>query len=323
MPKKTIDVQTSGLSHVIGRIAMVCGVVVGLGALLLVEVQAESFLKRDSRFFLERSQDFGEPPPNLQIDGLVHASREDVLKVFEEDLGRSVYLLDLEKRRLALLGMPWVSDATVSRHWPDRVSVRIVERKPIAFVKQADAAVTLIDASGFLMNAPASSQFHLPVVSGVGPDVTETLRLERMQRVEKLIRDLGPKIADISEIDAHDIHNLLLIRPLKGRAVTLKMGSKNFGSRYNTFLALADDLLERLPNGVTFDLRLEEQVTVGEDPALAAPQPKPAAISPAPAAVAPPVVEAAPPAPKPVPKAKKAAKTTEKKTEKKRRKNGR
>jgi cell division protein FtsQ len=227
-------------------------------------------LKRDARFFLERSKEFGEPPPNLQIDGLVHTDREQVLKVFEEDLGRSVYLLDLDKRRLALLGIPWVADATVSRLWPDRVSVRLVERKPVAFVKQANRA-TLIDAQGFLMEAPVSAQFRLPVVAGVGPDVTETLRLERMQRVDKLIRDLGPRIADISEIDAQDVHNLLLIRPLKGRAVTLKMGSKNFGERYKTFLDLADDLLERLPNGVTFDMRLEEQVIVGEDPTLTPP----------------------------------------------------
>lgn len=319
MPKKTIDVQTSGLSHVIGRIAMVCGVVVGLGGLLLIEVQAESFLKRDSRFFLERSKEFGEPPPNLQIDGLVHASREDILRIFEEDLGRSVYLLDLEKRRLALLGLPWVAEATVSRHWPDRVSVRIVERHPIAFVKQSAAAATLIDAQGFLMNAPATSQFHLPVVVGVGPDVTESLRFERMQRVDKLIRDLGPKIADISEIDAHDINNLLLIRPLKGRAVTLKMGSKNFAARYNTFLTLADDLLERLPNGVTFDMRLEEQVTVAEDPTLTPPA-KPAA-APTPQ----PVVEAPTPEP-PKAVAKPAAKPSakpDKKPDTKRRKNGR
>lgn len=107
MPKKTIDVQSNGLSHVIGRIAMVCGVVVGLGTLFLVEVQAESFLKRDARFFLERSPDFGEPPPNLQIDGLVHASREDVLRVFEEDLGRSVYLLDLKRRTAFSISPGW------------------------------------------------------------------------------------------------------------------------------------------------------------------------------------------------------------------------
>jgi hypothetical protein len=152
-----------------------------------------------------------------------------------------------------------------------------------------------------------------------------------MLRVDKLIRELGPKIADISEIEASDLHNLLLIRPLKGRAVTLKMGSKNFGLRYNNFLALADDLLERLPNGVIFDLRLEEQVVVGEDPSLT----PPAAPAAAPVATTPQAPLEAKPVPQTVPQAaaksepkaevKPPAKTkpakASKKTEKKRRKN--
>jgi cell division protein FtsQ len=296
------------LSHLIGRIALVCGVVVGLGVLFLAEVQAESFLKRDPRFFLERSPDYNEPPPNLQIDGLVHASREDIVRVFEPDLGRSILLIDLEKRRLALLGIPWIADASVSRLWPDRVSVRLTERKPIAFVKQPSAQVhLLIDSEGFLMPAPANANFALPVVSGVEPSVNESLRKERMARVSKLIRELDGRMSDISEIDAHDVQNLLLFRPLKGRAVTLKMGSKNFGFRYANFLSLADELLTRLPNGVIFDLRLEEQVVVAEDP-NSAPQP----VAPAPAPVPAQPKEELKTNPKPKPASKKADKRRKK-----------
>ncbi len=321
--KRSVNAENSGLGHLISRIALVCGIVAALGCLLLVEVQAESFLKRDSRFFLERSADYTEAPPNLHIDGLVYTNRDQVIRVFEQDLGRSILLIDLEKRRLALLEIPWVADATVSRLWPDRISVRLTERKPIAFVKQKSAnAALLIDAEGFHMPAPLNSNFAFPVVSGVDVDVAENLRQERMTRVAKLIRELGPRLADISEIDAHDVHNLLLVRPLKGRAVTLKMGSKNFGVRYNNFLALADELLERLPNGVIFDLRLEEQVVVGEDP-TAVPAPASPVPAPAPNQEEPKSELRRDPSPaaKSAPPVAKTERKAEKKSDKKRRKN--
>ncbi len=280
MAEKTKKNPPTSTTALLGRAVWVCAILVALGGVILAEGQAVGFLMRDPRFFLERAKEYGDPPPNLQIDGLRYTDRDSVLRVFEEDLGRSVYLLPLHQRRLQLLGIPWVADATVSRLWPDRVSVRIVERYPIAFVKQKGASdALLIDAEGFLMNAPLSATFQLPVVAGVGPDIPEPTRVDRMRRVERLIRELGPKISGISEIDAWDVNNLLIIQPLHGRAVTLKMGSKNFGVRYENFLALADDLLERLPNGVIFDLRLPEQVVVGEDASVLAPAAAPPAAS--------------------------------------------
>ena len=40
----------------------------------------------------------------------------------------------LEERRRRLLAIDWVEDASVSRIWPNRLVVRIHERKPVAFV---------------------------------------------------------------------------------------------------------------------------------------------------------------------------------------------
>ena len=51
----------------------------------------------------------------------------------------------------------------------------------------------------------------------------------------------------------------------QGRAVTLVLGNRNFQLRYNNFLSMSDQLLEKLPNAVSFDLRLEEQVTAAEE----------------------------------------------------------
>ena len=68
------------------------------------------------------------------LQGLVYASRFKVQRVFAADFEHSVFSVPLAERRRRLLAIDWVEDASVSRVWPDRLVVRIRERKPVAFV---------------------------------------------------------------------------------------------------------------------------------------------------------------------------------------------
>ena len=68
------------------------------------------------------------------FEGLTYASRAKVQRVFAGDFDRSIFSVPLAERRRRLLAIDWVEDASVSRVWPDRLVVRIRERKPVAFV---------------------------------------------------------------------------------------------------------------------------------------------------------------------------------------------
>ncbi len=254
------------ISKILSRAVMACALIVAIGGGVLLEGQVERYFMRDTRFALERATEYGDPPPNLKIEGLKHTDKEMILKVFEEDLGRSVFMLPLDKRRIELMSKPWIKDATIARLWPNLITVRIEERKPVAFVKRGGGAeTTVIDAEGVLMEAPPSATFSLPVVDGVGPDVEEDARRLRMRRVERLMKDLGEHVKEIGEIDSTDSENFRVVQPFNGRAVTLILGNRNFKMRYENFLSMADQLMEKLPNAITFDLRLEEQVTAAEE----------------------------------------------------------
>lgn len=258
--------KSADASKILSRMVMACGVIVLIGGGVLLEGQVERYFLRDARFALDRAPEYGDPPPNLTITGLEHASRDMVLKIFEQDLGSSVFMVPLAQRRVELMGLSWVKEASVARLLPNRISVSIIERKPVAFVKREGGAdTTLIDADGFLMEAPPSASFSLPVVEGVGPEVEEAARRLRMHRVERLIRDLGANIKQVGEINASDSENLRVLQPFRGRAITLILGNRNFKLRYENFLSMADQLLEKLPNASSFDLRLEEQVTAAEE----------------------------------------------------------
>jgi len=114
----------------------------------------ERFLIRDPRFFLPGPADYGLESPNLELHGVKYASRQQVLRVFEPDYGRSLYLFPLAARRRTLSGVRWVHDASIARIWPNRIVVQISERRPVAFIKlPAESMVrwALIDSDGVIL----------------------------------------------------------------------------------------------------------------------------------------------------------------------------
>ena len=93
-----------------------------------------------------------------------------MLPVFGEDIGRNVFFVPLTERRKQLEQIPWIEHATVMRLLPDQIRISVVERKPIAFLRQG-SQVGLVDANGVLLTEPpammAQHHYSFPVVTGI------------------------------------------------------------------------------------------------------------------------------------------------------------
>jgi cell division protein FtsQ len=226
--------------------------------------QFQQFLIRDPRFFLPGPADYGMESPNLELTGVKYASRAQVLRVFDQDYGRSLYLFPLVERRKALHNVRWVHDATVVRIWPNRLSVEIIERKPAAFVKlPADniARWALIDDEGVILEPPAKAAFRLPVLAGIRQSESPEKRGVRVRRMQRLTRELGRLADKVSEIDVSDLDNLKITEQVGGNAVSLMLGDRNFSSRLHNFLDHYPDIHAKMPQASTFDLRLDDRIT--------------------------------------------------------------
>ncbi len=235
----------------------------GIAALQAVE----GFLIEDRRFALRPAEEWGEVSPDIHVEGVVHARRSEVLDVFAEDAGRSLYLLPVEERRRKLLGVDWVKDATVSRVWPNQVHVRIQERTPVAFVRLAPrrgsgpGRIALIDEQGVLLEPPARTRYDLPVVTGISEEQGEQARSQRVRSMLRLVGELGELAGQVSEVDVAQPKNLKVVMAVEGRAVLLYLGRENFRPRVENFLAHCADIWRRLPTADTFDLRLDDRIT--------------------------------------------------------------
>jgi len=209
----------------------------------------------DPQFKLSRDNADG-----LTLQGLRYTSRSKVQRVFAADFGRSVFAVPVEERRRRLLAIDWVEDASVSRIWPDRLAVRIRERRPVAFVFFR-SGVLLIDAYGTLLDPPAQAQFTFPVLSGVREDESEAVRVQRVRALLKVEEELGPLTKDLSEVNAADLDNIRIVTQVDSRAVEFILGDGNFGQRYQNFLNHYAEIKRRSPEVKSFDLRLEDRIT--------------------------------------------------------------
>jgi len=244
-------------------IGAVVTVVILVAAFLLFN-RVEQFLIGDPRFALN-GPDGAAETATLEVAGAAHAPRSAIQAIFARDTGRSVYLLPLADRRTALKAVDWVKDVSIARIWPNRIVVRILERKPVAFISMggARARFGLIDADGVIL-PPAADRFKFPVLTGVRVSDKIEERRDRVQRMLRLTGELGDQAAQVSEIDVSDRDNLKVTQTWEGRMVTLHLGDHNFALRYRNFLNNFPAIKQRLPGAVNLDLRLEDRITVVE-----------------------------------------------------------
>jgi cell division protein FtsQ len=220
--------------------------------------KASLYVASDQQFRLSRDR-----KDALTILGLTYASRSKVQRVFAVDFDHSVFSVPLDERRRRLLAIDWVADASVSRVWPDRLVIRIRERKPVAFVSFR-SGLLLIDAQGVLLEPPAQAEFSFPVLSGAREDESEADRRTRVRCFLRVQEEMGYLAKEISEVDASDPENIRIVAQVDRRVVTLLLGDGNYAQRFQNFLNHYPEIRQGSPHARVFDLRLDGRFTVKE-----------------------------------------------------------
>jgi cell division protein FtsQ len=227
-------------------------------------MEVNSFLVTDARFEFSCEARQGDCA-NLEIHGAVYTSRARIQNVFASDFGASVYKIPLAERRRRLLAVDWVNSATISRIWPNKLLVTISERHPVAFAKLPIGGTgryrfELIDSQGVLLAIPPRVRFHLPVLSGVNEDQTESDRRMRVEAMQHLLDDLGPDAKDISEVNAASTIDMRVVTEIQRHAVELWIGDQHYRSRYRHFVDSYEEMRRHSEQASVFDLRLDDRI---------------------------------------------------------------
>lgn len=242
-------------------------------AALALAYEVDTFLATDPRFTLaalERDGDATVQSP-LEISGLQHTRPEDVMGIFRDDVGRSLYLLPLHQRREELLAIDWVENVSVSRIWPNRLRVAIRERTPVAVVAfnggnyGSSSEMMLVDRYGEMMPRPQQADYDLPVVYGLEPSQSADFRLGRIQLLERLQNEVEPLNARFSELFVDNPRNVRVTLVMDGRNLTLLLGDDKYLTRVQSFLNNYEAVMKEDPHANLFDMRLEDRIIASRE----------------------------------------------------------
>ncbi len=245
-----------------GRVAAAAVAVAVLGLLVLLGIGIRNFFRDDPRFRIASSS-------SIQIIGNSQVTRPELLSVFGSDLGRNIFFIPLAERRVALEQLPWVEHATLMRFLPDQLRIAIVERTPVAFVRQGNG-VGLVDGHGVLLHMSSASMtarhYSFPVLSGISGKDSLSVRAARMQLYQQFVADLdsgGARISNqLSEVDVSDPEDITALLPAEGSDILVHFGDSDFLARYHSYQQHLPGWRQQYPHLAAVDMRYENQVVL-------------------------------------------------------------
>lgn len=260
-----------------GRIFAGCGLLIMTGATIAGGMWVRSFILHDPHFVVPSSE-------SIQIAGNSHLTRAQLLSVFGEDVDRNVFNIPLTERRTELESLPWVAHATVMRLLPNRIRVSIVERTPVAFVRQG-AEIGLVDANGVLFDLPGpemtqqgAPQYSFPVLTGIAasdPLSTRTARMRIFSNFMLALDASGESIShQVSEVDVSNPEDVKAIIPDAGATgpdILVHFGEEKFLERYHQYKEHLPEWRAQYPKLSSVDMRYERQVVLEMQPGAAVP----------------------------------------------------
>ena len=226
-----------------------------------------------ARFLLYSPQVLLLNSEQIELLGNHIVGREAVLQPFAADLNRSVLRIPLDARRAQLESLNWVESASVQRILPNRLRVELVERTPIAFLRDG-TSLSLIDAHGVILNRPDGEDLRFPIVSGLSDAMPREEREKRMQTYQEFVRAVDVVRSGssecISEVDLSNAKDLRVVMtglasPTDTQAVTIHFGSGDFTGKFRMLVENFSQWQANAGHVQSIDLQYARQVVVNSD----------------------------------------------------------
>lgn len=179
----------------------------------------------------------------VELDGaLSQVTRDEVAELVRREVRGNFVTLDLAATRAAFEKLPWVRNATLRRHWPGRLDVRLEEH--VALARWDDSA--LVNTHGELFQARYDGE--LPVFGGP-PETAKEIAIQ-YEYFRSALAAIGRKPMQVSVTS----RRAWQVR-LDGGTV-LELGREHVEARLARFVAVYDRTVARLNRRVDYvDLR--------------------------------------------------------------------
>jgi cell division protein FtsQ len=139
----------------------------------------------------------------ITVEGNEFFTGRKIVAVSGIELNTNIFKVNLAQATDRLKTMPMLKEAHITRDLPSRVLIRVIERKPVAFLPSAGGFI-LVDAEGVYCREGKIGEAGLPVITGPFvriPPAGQVIKDPGLQVALKVLSSLsGELTGDLSEI---------------------------------------------------------------------------------------------------------------------------
>lgn len=204
------------------------------------------------------------------ISGCVRTTKNQILEMSEVDVHSNLLAIDLKKARARIEAHGWVKSVELSKDWPNRLTIKVRERSPVAIVSLADGLFYLDqDGAAFTQVLPPESMDY-PLITGLTRENwPRTLKGSQLGEALHLLKQSGQGNAvlprqNISELHLDEVGNITMY--LVDRPFPIHFGAGQMGTKYYWLTKVLYRLYKSGEFEKTMQVRLDygrNQVLVG------------------------------------------------------------
>jgi cell division protein FtsQ len=209
-----------------------------------------------------------DPAKDVDVVGNHFVSREDIVSALgippEGDMEANIFRFLLDDQRRRVESISWVRSAVLSRVYPHRLVVHVVERTPVAFAN-VGGRIELVDSEGRLLEKPEKAFFDFPIIAGLD-SVSEPERKSRLVVYHSFCDQLAAELPSsgwlVSEVDLTDADDLKALLVQGQQTILIHFGSEAFAERFHDLLTSLPELRKTSDKIDSLDLRYRNQIVV-------------------------------------------------------------
>ncbi len=172
----------------------------------------------------------------IKIKGCQRTTKSMVLEMSGVDIHSNLLALNIKRVKAQLEEYAWIERVDVERDWPDRLTITVKERTPVALVNRRDGLYYLDRRGVKFAKVQAMDDMDFPVITGLKQEVApENIKGSRLGDALLFIRyaSRGSSILpaqNISEINIGQKDEMVLF--LANRPFPIKLGTGKIGRKY-------------------------------------------------------------------------------------------
>ena len=247
-PKKRGEGQGSErLSHWLGKALRVSFYLLILSFFLFLGHQVYAHLLEDPLFRVRQ----------VDVGGCEKLPREALLSLAMVEGMPNLFTVSLKDVSRRLEDHPWIEHVVVRKAFPNRISIQIQERKPIAILQLED--LYYIDAKGTIFSRVNETDgFNYPFLTGLDrqsldkePEETKGLITKALELLLTVEREKVPPLKEISEVHMEKTSGVHCFTKAEG--IEIRLGWDHFDEKVKRLSMIWSDLRKRGISATSID----------------------------------------------------------------------